>query len=114
MTPITDPRRMLQGFTFDPFAALPARCFVRGCGGFSAGVQDHTRFGLVECCPDHDASKHGMVRQPAPAAEELSRQSGGVDGGSDDDGGSKVPIAPRVPKLPPGGAAARPENQITF
>lgn len=137
MTPILDWSRRLNAYTFTP-SAPPPRCFVLGCGKVSAGLQDHFRFGLVECCPDHDPSKHGMARKPGPScrcghpanyhegdtgacalnasclcqgftpAEQAEGQPSAPavqgDGGSNDDGGTRVPVAPRVPKLPPGGA----------
>lgn len=101
LSPITDPRRMLNGYTFA--IEFQPSCFVLGCYGEAVVGCVHQRFGRVVCCADHDAIKHGMAKplvSPAPVARLMPLPS------APPAGGKKVrPIVPIQPRSPLAGAA---------
>lgn len=99
--PITDPRRLLNGFTFT--VEFEPSCFVLGCYGEAVVGVQHPRFGRVVCCAHHDAIKHGQAKPfvaTAPSVPSTPLPS------APPAGGKKVrPIVPIHPRSPLAGAA---------
>lgn len=93
MTPITDPRRLLNGFTFAP--DLRPSCYVMGCYAGASSTAQHRRFGPVACCAAHHPARAGLEVQ-APAAPAVPPPDAHPRAG-----GAKVPRRPVRPQLPP-------------
>lgn len=130
---ITDPSRLLVGFTFTPDFLQPRdRCYVTGCPSDAVVGRRHRLYGCVDACQRHDPEYVGYARPfheivaPAPAqrAVEATSQSStpmSKDAliaamfatlvklvNSDDskpDGGTKAKLARPKPTKPSGGVA---------
>ena len=124
MPVITNPARMLAGFTFH--LEPPLSCYVTGCYAGAVLSANHARFGRVQACADHHPDRGGLgvgfgaaqtagVAGPADATPEdptklagelaaLLNQLLNGDGG-DAPGGQGVPRVPLTPQLPPSGIA---------
>jgi hypothetical protein len=100
MVTITDPRRLLNGFTI---AVVPfLKCYVGGCYEEASVGRLHQQFGRVDTCASHDPAKHGYARPfgvPAPIAELPTSTIPPLTGGT------RVPRRPIQPIIPPAPAA---------
>jgi hypothetical protein len=96
MAAITNPARLLNGFTFEVSPFLP--CYVLGCRDEAVVGRLHQVRGRVDACPSHDPAKHGYARSfgvPAPIAVPEPPTPRPLNGGT------KVPRRPIPPVIPP-------------
>lgn len=102
---ITDPARMLPGFTF----AVPVvpLCYVIGCYTIAPFARVHRIYGPVDACAAHDPARHGMSQAPPETA-----QAPYVATPDPMMGGAEVPTAPRPPQTPPDDGNALQEPTI--
>jgi hypothetical protein len=121
---ITDPRRLLAGYTFAPPEVLS--CYCHGCyqGAILSAI--HRVFGRVSACADHHPARAALALPfgqvtaaptPAPAGPpaddpiQLAREMAALlhnllNGPTDDpEGGTGVPRVPIPPTLSPVGTA---------
>jgi hypothetical protein len=94
---ITDPRRMLPGYTFALPSWLP--CFVRGCSSEAVLSATHKLYGRVLACADHHPHRAALAL-PFGAAPGASVPVAPPDS-HPKTGGAKVPRRPTKPVLPP-------------